>query len=162
MQFQSFSFLLYCTPFISLPTATRLVNTVCSSLLNIIHFLFNSLLHVFKKYNICLSVSYNATTNRGQIDRKMIGGFYKKHHEWDKECVAPSGSGRSVNFISKYKVLFIRKFSVLLNILLCGKKLKFVGVGHGSRVGLRKHIFSDGAKVIVHLFWGSSLSLIHI
>ena len=72
------------------------------------------------------------------------------------ERVAPSGLGRSVNFISKYKRLFKRKFSVLLNILLCGKKLKFVKVGHGSRVGLQKDFLSEGAKVIVHLLWGSS------
>ena len=70
--------------------------------------------------------------------------------------MAPSGSGRSVNFISKYKVLFKRKFSVSLNILLCGKKLKFIKVGNGSLVGLRKDIFSEGAKLIVHVFWGSS------
>ena len=86
----------------------------------------------------------------------MIGGFYKKHHGLDEEGVAPSGPGRSVNFISKYKVLFKRKFSVLLNILLCGKKLKFIRVGSGSLVGLRKDIFSEGAKLIVHVFWGSS------
>ena len=88
----------------------------------------------------------------------MIGGFFKKAHGWDMESVAPSGLGRLVNFISKYKVLFKRNFSVLLNILLCGKKLNFVRVGHGSRVGLWKDIFSEGAKVIVHLFWGSSWS----
>ena len=46
----------------------------------------------------------------------------------------------------------------MLNILLCGKKLKFIRVGHGSRVGLRKDILSEDAKVIVHLFWGSSWS----
>ena len=57
----------------------------------------------------------------------------------------PSGSGRSVNFISKVRVLFKRKLSVLLNILLCGKKLTFVKIGC--------NIFSDGAKVIVHLIW---------
>ena len=63
----------------------------------------------------------------------MIGGFYKKkHHGLNEEGVAPSGSGRSVNFISKYKVLSKRKFSVLLNILLCGKKLNFIRVGNGS------------------------------
>ena len=39
----------------------------------------------------------------------MIGGFYKKHHGLNEEGVAPSGSGRSVNFISKYKVLSKRK-----------------------------------------------------
>ena len=82
----------------------------------------------------------------------MIGGFYKKHQGSDEEGGAPSGSGRLVNFISKYKVLSKRKFSVLLNILLCGKKLKFVRVGCGSRVGLRKGVFSEGVKVIVHLF----------
>ena len=70
--------------------------------------------------------------------------------------MAPSGSGRSVNFISKYKVSFERKFSVLLNILLCGKDLKFIRVGNGSRVGLRKDIFSEGAKAKVHVFWGSN------
>ena len=86
----------------------------------------------------------------------MVGGFYKKHHGLNEEGVAPSGSGRSVNFISKYKVLSKRNFSVLLNILLCGKKLKFVRVGCGSLVGLRKGAFSEGVKVIVHLFWGSS------
>ena len=85
----------------------------------------------------------------------MIGGFYKKDGR-DVEGVAPSGSGKSVNFISKYKVLFKRKFSVLLKILLCGKKLKFIRVGNGSLVGLRKDIFSKGAKLIVHVFWGSS------
>ena len=88
----------------------------------------------------------------------MIGGFYKKHHGLNEEGVAPSGSGRSKNFISKHKVLSKRKFSVLLNILLCGKKLKFIRVGNGSLVGLRKGIFSDGAKVLVHIFWGSSWS----
>ena len=41
----------------------------------------------------------------------MIGRFYKKHHGLDEEGVAPSGSGRSVNFISKYKVLSKRVFS---------------------------------------------------
>ena len=70
--------------------------------------------------------------------------------------MAPSGSGMSVNFISKYKVLFKRKFSVLLNILLCGKKLKFIRVGNGSLVGLRKDIFSEGAKAIDLVFCGSS------
>ena len=73
----------------------------------------------------------------------MIGGFYKREGRSVKG-VAPSGLGRSVNFISKYKASFKRKFSVLLNILLCGKKLQFVRVGHGSRVGLRKGIFSEG------------------
>ena len=82
----------------------------------------------------------------------MIAGFYKKHHGLDEEGVAHSGWGRSVNFTSKYKVLFKRKFSVLL----CGKKLKFIRVGNGSLVGHRKDICSEGAKVIVHLFWGSS------
>ena len=100
----------------------------------------------------------------------MIGGSYKKHHGLnenhhgldekhhglDEEGVAPCGSGRSVNFISKYKMLSKRRFSVLLNILLCGKKLKFVRVGCGSRVGLRKGVVSEGVKVVVHLFWGSS------
>ena len=70
--------------------------------------------------------------------------------------MTPSGSGRSVNFTSKNKVLSKRKVSVLLDILLCGKKLKFVRVGCGSLVGLRKSAFSEGVKVIVHLFWGSS------
>ena len=65
--------------------------------------------------------------------------------------MALSGLGRSVNFISKYKASF-KKFSLLLNILLCGKKLKFIRVGTGSLVGLRKDIFSEGAKVIVHVF----------
>ena len=82
----------------------------------------------------------------------MIGGFYKKHHGLDVEGLASSELGRSLSFFSKHKVLFKRKFSVLLNILLCGKKLKFVRVGPGARVGLRK----EGAKVIVHLFGGSS------
>ena len=50
------------------------------------------------------------------------------------EGVAPSGSRRLVNFISKYKVLFKRKFPVLLYILLCGKKLEFVMVLHGDAV----------------------------
>ena len=83
----------------------------------------------------------------------MIGGSYnkhhglnEKHHGLDEEDVAPSGSGRSVNFLSKYKVLSKRKFSVLLNILLCGKKLKFIRVGNGSLVGRRKDILSEGAK----------------
>ena len=105
---------------------------------------------------ICLSVSYYATTHRGQKDRKLIGGYSKKHHGLEKEGVAPSGLGRLVNFISKYKVSFKRKFSVLLNILLCGKKLKFIRLGNGSRVGLRKDIFSEGAKAVVHVLWGSS------
>ena len=82
----------------------------------------------------------------------MIGEFSKKHHGLDVEGVAPSRLCKSVNFLSKYKVLFKRKFSVLLNILLCGKKLKFVRVGHGSRAGLQKYIFSGDAKVMVHLF----------
>ena len=86
----------------------------------------------------------------------MIGGFYKEDHDWDIEAAAPSDLGRSLNLIYEHKVLFKRKFSVLLNFLLCGKKLKFVRVGHGSRVGPRKDIFPEGAKVIVHLFWGSS------
>ena len=85
----------------------------------------------------------------------MIGGFYKKDGRSAKG-VAPSGLGRSVNFISKYKASFKRKFSVLLNILLCGKKLKFIKVGNGSLVGLRKDVLSEGAKVIVYVFWGSS------
>ena len=85
-------------------------------------------------------------------------GFYKKHHSLDVEGVAPSGSGRLMNFSCKYNFLFKRNFSVLLNILLRGKKLKFVRVGYGSRVGLRKDIFSEGAKDIVQLFWGSSWS----
>ena len=55
----------------------------------------------------------------------MIGGFYTKDGR-DVEGVAPSELGRLVNFISKNKVLFNKKFSVLLNILLCGKKLKFI------------------------------------
>ena len=84
-----------------------------------------------------------------------MGGFYKKDGR-DVEGVAPSGLGRLVNFISKYKVSFKRKFSVLLNILLCGKKLKFIRVGNGSLVDLRKDIFSKGAKAIVHVIWGSS------
>ena len=89
----------------------------------------------------------------------MIEGSYKKHHGLnekhhglDEEGVAPSGSGRSVNFISKYKLLSKRKFSVLLNMLLCGKKLKFIRVGNGSLVGRRKDILSEGAKEIVHVF----------
>ena len=86
----------------------------------------------------------------------MIWGFCKKGYGWNVEGVGPCGSGRSVNFNSKYEVLFKRKFSVLLNISLCGKKLKFLRVGHGSRVGLRKDIFSEGAKVMAHLFWESS------
>ena len=61
-----------------------------------------------------------------------------------------SGSGRSVNFISKYKVLFKIRFSVSLNILLCEKKLKFVKVGYVSRVGHQKDFFSEGAKVMAH------------
>ena len=68
--------------------------------------------------------------------------------------MAPSGSGKLVNFFSKKKVFFESEFSVLLDIFLCGKKLKFVRVGHGSRVGLRMDIFSEGAEVIVHLFVG--------
>ena len=87
----------------------------------------------------------------------MIGGSYKKHHGLNEkhhglneEGVAPSGLGRSVSFISKYKVLSKRKFSVLLNFLLCGKKLKFFRVGNGSLVGRRKDILSEGAKEIVH------------
>ena len=88
----------------------------------------------------------------------MIGGFHKKGYGWNVECEAPSGSSKLVNFISKYKVLFKRKLSILLNILLCGKKLKFVRVGHGSRLSLRKDIFPEDAKVMVHLFWGSSCS----
>ena len=87
----------------------------------------------------------------------MIGGFYEKDGR-DVEGVAPSGLGRSVNFIPKFKALYERKFSVLLNILLCGKKLKFIKVSNGSRVGLLKDIFPEGAKVIVHLFWESSWS----
>ena len=70
----------------------------------------------------------------------MIGGFYWKGHGLDVEGVASSGSGWLVNFICKYNVLFERKFSVLLNILLWETKLKFVRAGHGSRVGLRKDI----------------------
>ena len=88
----------------------------------------------------------------------MIEEFYKRDHDWDVEGLARSGPGRSVNLTSKYKVLFKGKFSVLLNILLCGKVLKFVKVGHGSRLGLRKYISSEGEKVIVHSFWGSSWS----
>ena len=88
----------------------------------------------------------------------MIGGFYKKHHDLDVEGVAPAGLGRSVNFVSKYKASFKRKFSVLLNILLCVKKLKFIRVGNGSLVGFRKDIFSEDAKAIVHVFWGPSWS----
>ena len=34
----------------------------------------------------------------------MIGGFYNKHHGLDEEGVVPTGSGRSVNFISEYEV----------------------------------------------------------
>ena len=89
----------------------------------------------------------------------MIGGSYKKHHGLggkhhglDEEGVAPSRSGRSVNFISRYKLLSKRKFSVLLNILLCGKKLNFIRVGNGSLVGRRKDILSEGANEIVHVF----------
>ena len=74
------------------------------------------------------------------------------------EGVAPSGSGRLVNLISKYKIIFKRKFSVSLNNLLCGKKLKFVRVGHGSGVNLRRDDFSEGAKVMAHLFWRSNCS----
>ena len=33
----------------------------------------------------------------------MIGGFYKKHHEWDEEGVATSGSGRLVNLFLNIK-----------------------------------------------------------
>ena len=80
----------------------------------------------------------------------MIGGFFEKGHGLG---VASSGS---YNFISKHKVLFERKFSVLLNILLFGKKLKFVKVGSGSRLGLRKCSFSEGVKVTVHLMGESS------
>ena len=82
----------------------------------------------------------------------MIGGFYIKHQGLDEEGGASSGSGKSVNFISKYKVLSKRKFSVLLNILLCGKKLKIIRVGNGSLVGRRKGILSEGAKEVVHVF----------
>ena len=78
------------------------------------------------------------------------------HHALVEEGLAASGLGRLVNFISNYKVLLKRKFSILLNILLCGKKLKFVRVGHGSWEGLRKDIFSEGLKVTVRFFWGSS------
>ena len=88
----------------------------------------------------------------------MIVGFYKKHHGLDEESVALSGSGRSVSFISKYKVLSKRKFAVLLKFLLCGKKLKVIRVGKGSVVDPRKDILSEGAMVIVHVFWGSSWS----
>ena len=38
----------------------------------------------------------------------MIGGFYTKDGR-NVEGVAPSGLGRSVNFISKNKVLFKKK-----------------------------------------------------
>ena len=76
--------------------------------------------------------------------------------------MAPSGSGRSVNFISKYKVLFKRKFSVLLKVLLCGKKLKFIRVGNGSLVGLRKDIFSEGAKVFLIISNFLFNSLLHV
>ena len=82
----------------------------------------------------------------------MIWGFYKKHHVLNEEGVAPSGSGRLLNFFSKYKVLSKRKVSVLLNIILCGKKLNFIRVGNGSLVGRRKDILSEGAKEIVHAF----------
>ena len=82
----------------------------------------------------------------------MIGGFYEKSRGWDMEGVAPSGLGRLVNFISNYNLLFKRKFSVLLNILLCGKKLKLDRVGHGSRVGLRKDVFSDCVHSLCALF----------
>ena len=96
----------------------------------------------------------------------MIGGSYKKHHGLnekhhglggkhhglDEEGVAPSGSGRLVNFISRYKVLSKRKFSVLLDILLCGKKLNIIKVGDGCLVGRRKDILSEGANEIVHAF----------
>ena len=84
----------------------------------------------------------------------MIGGFYKNRHGLNEEGVAQSG--RSVNYISKHKMLSKSKFSVLLNILLCGKKLKFVRVGCGSRVGHQKGVLSEGVKVVVDLFWGSS------
>ena len=50
--------------------------------------------------------------------------------------MVPSGLGRSVNFISTYEVSFNRNFSVLLNMLLCGKKLKFITVGYDSLVGM--------------------------
>ena len=86
----------------------------------------------------------------------MIGGFYKNHHGLDEEGGTPSGLCRLVIFIYKYKVVFKRKVSVLLNILQCVKKLNFVRVGHGSRVSRRKDKFLEGAKVIVHLLWGSS------
>ena len=86
------------------------------------------------------------------------GGFYKKHNGLDVEGVAPSGLSRLMNFVSKYKASFKRKFSVLLNILLCGKKLKFIRVGNGSLLGLRMDNFSEGAKAKVHVFWGSSWS----
>ena len=82
----------------------------------------------------------------------MIEGFYKKHDGLDEEGVAPSGSGMLVNFISEYKVLSKRKFSVLLNILLCGKRLKFIRVGNGSLVGRRQDILSECAKEIVLVF----------
>ena len=84
------------------------------------------------------------------MDRKLIRGFYKNGHGLDV-----TGSG-SVNFISNYKVLSKSKFSGLLNILLCGKKLKFDTVGYGSRVGFQKDTFFEGAKVPVHFLWGSS------
>ena len=87
----------------------------------------------------------------------MIGVFYKRDGRSVKG-VALSGLGWSVNCISKYKASFKRKFSVLLNMLLCGKKLKFIRVGTVSLVGLRKDIFSEGTNVIVHVFWGSSWS----
>ena len=64
----------------------------------------------------------------------MIGGFYKKGQGLEFENVADLGSGRLVIFISKYKVLFKRNSLVLLNILLCGKKSKFVMVLHWDAV----------------------------
>ena len=82
----------------------------------------------------------------------MIGGFFKKDHGWDVEGVVTSVLRRLVNFISKCRVLNKRKFTVLLNILMCGKKLKFVRVGYVSRVGLQKDIYSEGGKVMAHLF----------
>ena len=46
----------------------------------------------------------------------MIGGFYKRCHGLEIENVADLGSVKSVNFISNYKVLFKKKFLILLNI----------------------------------------------
>ena len=82
---------------------------------------------------------------------------YKKGYGWNVEGVFLSGSGRAVNCISKDIVFFKRMFSFSLNILLCGKKLKFVRVRHGSRVGLGKDVFSDWCKFNGLLFLGVKL-----